>query len=318
MRGRERSLRSSIVAILAAVAAVLALIGPATAFAAIAFSPTSIDTTGKVSPLLGAATYTVTSDYDGFGVHFGRPGSPAAIFFDDSASPPQVHAWGGINGSGVVDALAPVNGRVVMPGTGGGAAGTSRITVEGGFAPEGSLLLEAFDCGGTLIGSTINDDGTGPNGRTLMTLSTAGIHSFRVSSPANDTFGVDSIEMEEPIPCDSDGDGIGDFTDNCADAPNPEQRDLDGDGRGDVCDSSTAPQVTALRQLPSLGDGRPALVTAQVTGAYSRLEWDLRGDGAPGSSAGSGRRRCVSARVRPHRSSACGRSGREGSARSRR
>jgi MYXO-CTERM domain-containing protein len=35
---------------------------------------------------------------------------------------------------------------------------------------------------------------------------------------------------------DSDGDGLGDASDNCPDVPNPDQADGDGDGLGDVCD----------------------------------------------------------------------------------
>jgi len=34
-----------------------------------------------------------------------------------------------------------------------------------------------------------------------MTLDIAGMHSFSVSTPVGDTFGVDSIQMDDPTPC---------------------------------------------------------------------------------------------------------------------
>ena len=39
---------------------------------------------------------------------------------------------------------------------------------------------------------------------------------------------------------DADRDDVGDFCDNCPDAPNPTQADLDGDGVGDLCDECLA------------------------------------------------------------------------------
>lgn len=57
-----------------------------------------------------------------------------------------------------------------------------------------------------------------------------------------------------------------------------------------------SPQITALRQLPSLGAGRPAVVTAQVSGEYSRLVWNLRGNGRPELISGVGQ---TTVRFRP-------------------
>ena len=188
---RARRFRPMLVgaAILAAITAV-----PAAA-ATYTFSPGSIDTTDKVSPALDPASYFVTDDYDAFGVWFGDGGVRTAIFRD----PPL--AWGGVDDNGFVDLFSPVGAKVVVPGTGGTSGRTSHLSVEGGNAAVGSLLLEAYDCAGNLIGSTVNDDGAGPNDNTLMTLDLPGIHSFRVSTPVGDTFGVDSIEMDDPTPC---------------------------------------------------------------------------------------------------------------------
>jgi hypothetical protein len=36
---------------------------------------------------------------------------------------------------------------------------------------------------------------------------------------------------------DTDGDGVGDCSDNCSSIPNPDQSDVDGDGIGDLCDT---------------------------------------------------------------------------------
>ena len=180
---------------LAGLAVLVGVMATGAAAATFTFSPSSIDTTGKVSPAFGAATYTVTNDYDAFGVWFSDGGVNTAIFSD----PPL--AWGGVNAGGIVDLITPVQGKIVVPATGGLSGKTSHLAVEGGIADVGNLLLQVYGCDGNLLGSTINDDGTGPNGRTLMTLDIPGMHSFRVSTPAGDTFGVDSIQMEDPTPC---------------------------------------------------------------------------------------------------------------------
>ncbi len=134
-----------------------------------------------LSPAFGAAACAITTQYSASGVVFSTPVG-TAVFND----PP--HAWGGINGLGDVDLLAPVD--VTILGT------TNFLSVEAGFAADGSLLLTAYDSLGNVIGTRVNGlDGLGPNGRTLMTLSLAGIHSFSVSTPGQDTFGVDQIEL---------------------------------------------------------------------------------------------------------------------------
>ncbi len=63
---------------------------------------------------------------------------------------------------------------------------------------------------------------------------------------------------------DGDGDGIGDFSDNCPSASNPTQTDGDGDGLGDVCDN--CPSAYNATQADSDGDsvGDACDVTCQI------------------------------------------------------
>ena len=152
---------------------------------------------GDISPPGGSATKTFTKEYAAFGIVFGTNNAgdnvPTAIFTD----PP--HAWGGVNGLGVVDLLAPVVGYIVIPGTNNPGT-TSFLRVEAGSAAVGNLLLEVFDGNRKLLGSTLNDDGTGTYGRTLLILSIAGIRSFRISATAQDNYGVDEIQIGNPEP----------------------------------------------------------------------------------------------------------------------
>ena len=137
-----------------------------------------------VSPPFGNAVALATNQYNAFGLMFGP--APVAVFND----PPL--AWGGVNAAGKVDLVSPVEGFFVLPSTSTNAV-TGFVSVEIGNAAVGSLTLDVYDISGAFLGSTLNDDGFGPHGRSLATLNIAGIHSFRVSG--NDTWGMNQIEF---------------------------------------------------------------------------------------------------------------------------
>jgi hypothetical protein len=154
-----------------------------------AVTPNSI-TNPVVSPAFGqlATNGLITDQYKAFGLLFG----PARVgIFSD---PP--NAWGGVNSDGYVDLVSPVETSLVMPGT-TTPAKTAHISVEVGYAAVGSILLEAFNSTGVLIGSAHNGSTLGPHGRTLAILDIAGIHSFRVSG--SDTWGIDEIDYGDLV-----------------------------------------------------------------------------------------------------------------------
>lgn len=160
----------------------------ATAQAQVTVTPGSIGTPACLSPLFGAATCSIGDQYLAYNLRF----SQTATFND----PPL--AWGGINNAGAVDLIAPVRGSLWST-DGLTKFVTGMLSVEAGDAAAGSLLLSAFDVNGALLGTRANGlDGLGPNGRTLMTLNLAGIHSFTVSTPSNDSFGVNTITFATP------------------------------------------------------------------------------------------------------------------------
>ncbi len=140
----------------------------------------------------------ITTEYIGFGVDFTQfDGNPPVGVFTD---PPD--EFGGVNAQEILDLLTPVNGRIVPVGTTTQGL-TDIICMSGGFvAGPNDLLLEAFDAGGNLVGSSFADDGTDPDGR-LIAVVDAGpgnnvIASFRVSTPTFDSFGVLRICLNDP------------------------------------------------------------------------------------------------------------------------
>jgi hypothetical protein len=134
----------------------------------------------------------VTTEYDAFGLHF----SAGTLFSHiDSGLP----TW-----LGTTDLVGEVNARIVIPGTGGRAAATSQVTVEAGIDELDGVFVEGFDCDGKSLGvvsRASRDDG--PHQRSLFRLTTPGIASFRVFTPAEapDRYGVPQIDLGETAPC---------------------------------------------------------------------------------------------------------------------
>jgi hypothetical protein len=163
------------------------------AFADLILTPANFGGPYCVSPAFGAATCSVTTQYDGGGVVFGS-GAGTATFNDGGT-----FAWGGIT-AGIVNLLSPVDVQIVVPGTTTQGI-TSKVSVEAGFAGDGGLLLSVFDSSHNLITSRSNGlDGLGPDGRSLITISASGIAFFDVSTPGLDTFGVDQIDLGAVTP----------------------------------------------------------------------------------------------------------------------
>lgn len=157
-----------------------------------AFGPAS-NPAVSVTPAFGvlAAGGTLGANYIDFGVDFSFGGVEG--YFDDS----DIFAFGGINGSGDLDLLTAVDGRIVIAGTTIGTT-TNFISVEAGYADVGQITLSVFDASNVLIASVVNGSTLGLNNRSLLSLTAAGIASFSVSSA--DTFGVAQISIGSAVP----------------------------------------------------------------------------------------------------------------------
>ena len=118
--------------------------------------------------------------------------------FDDGAG--DEGSFAGVS-DGILTLFAPVDGRIVLPGTTTQGL-TSFLSVEAGFSANGALLLMAFDSNGVLIASVANGLPLGPHARTTMTIDRLGVYdiaSFQVVTLAVNNFGVQQVSIEDPL-----------------------------------------------------------------------------------------------------------------------
>jgi hypothetical protein len=158
----------------------------------VSHTPASGSNPAPFTPPFGAFTpgNEAGNRYIDFGVDYTN--AAAVAVFND---PPP--AFGGVNGSGIVDLLAPVNGRIVLLGTTTQGV-TSSLTVTAGSADSGgTLLLEVFDVNNALLDSEPNP--VGGFSAFGITRSSPDIAYFRVSTTSGDTFGVDEVTIESPV-----------------------------------------------------------------------------------------------------------------------
>jgi hypothetical protein len=161
------------------------------AFANLITTPASFGGPFCLSPSFDVAVCSITTQYDSGGLVF-NSGTGTATFNDGGGT----FAWAGIN-AGILDLLSPVDVQIVLPGTTTQGV-TSSVSVEAGFASAGALLLSVYDSSHHLITSRVNGlDGLGPDGRSLITISASGIAFFEVSTPGQDTFGVNQIDIAD-------------------------------------------------------------------------------------------------------------------------
>ncbi|MEO8812933.1 MAG: PEPxxWA-CTERM sorting domain-containing protein [Caulobacteraceae bacterium] len=170
-----------------ALAAVMVGAAPASA-TLITFTPG--DVAVPVSPPFGNLVPggDLGTKYKAFGVDF-TYGGVEGVFND----PPL--AFGGVNASGQLDLVSPVDGRIVLLNTLTPAT-TDLLYAEAGSAAVGSLTLTVYDSLGNVLATALNGPPNGPHGRTTFQINTPGIAAFKISGA--DTFGVDEIHLDTP------------------------------------------------------------------------------------------------------------------------
>ncbi len=173
--------------ILAAFAACVSF-APLANAAMITFTPG--DAAVPVSPGFGSLVPggALGTNYKAFGVDFSY-GGVEGIFND----PPL--GFGGINGSGNLDLVTGVDGRIVLENTLTSAT-TNYFYAEAGNADVGSLTLKVFDIAMNVLATVLNGPPNGANGRTTFSYTGAGIAFFSIFG--GDTFGVNEIRLNTP------------------------------------------------------------------------------------------------------------------------
>jgi hypothetical protein len=161
-----------------------------------------------------------------------------------------------------------------------------RIRLQPAGVPIGSNLFAQDDTSRDTVNETFvvgerggGDSGSGTFGSTTGTLEPGVVYSFSISqimralnsnitTPAT-AAGSISLALTD---ADLDDDGILNASDNCVQAPNPDQSDFDGNGVGDACDEPPLPLQTpnpmnqsSLHILVELDDGLTSVVAFDET-----------------------------------------------------
>ena len=116
--------------------------------------------------------------------------------------------------------------------------------------PQYFINNSLYDGGGSIY--------TGMDGLTVVLSAQANViagqsYHFKLAIADAGDFIYDSnvfikAESFAAVVADTDGDGVADPDDNCANVMNPEQTDLDGDGAGDACDlTAPAPEMSFVK-----------------------------------------------------------------------
>ena len=135
----------------------------------------------------GVLAEAVGTAFIGSGVDY-TFGNLEGVFND----PPE--AFCGINAAGECDLVTDVDGRIVETGTTDQGL-TNFVEVLAGRAAADTLTLSVFDIAMNLLGTATNSDG----GTSLFSVSTAGFDIAFFSVSGADSYGVQSVSIEEAI-----------------------------------------------------------------------------------------------------------------------
>ena len=148
--------------------------------------------TGTITAPIGPLASPVGTFYIGSGVDYSF-GNVEGVFSD----PPL--AFCGINTSNICDLVTAVDAQIVLPNTTTQGL-TNFLSLEAGFATEGSLTLTAFDHALNPIASATNGLPLGPNGRTTITIDRGSVFDIAFFSVSGgDEFGVNEVTIGSPI-----------------------------------------------------------------------------------------------------------------------
>jgi hypothetical protein len=208
-------------------------------YAGVQGSPISLSGAGSSTPGGGTLGYAWDLDLDGqfddatgaaiqhtfdaaFAGQVGLRVTNAAGFADVDYAPIAVSA---ANRPPVITGFAPAATSVLASAT---SAVDFSVTAND---PDGDPLAVTW----TLDGSVVS---TANAWQYVPSVGASGAHIVKVSVSDGNPASPDALQTwVVTIEADTDGDGVGDSSDNCTLVANPDQRDTNGDGYGNLCDA---------------------------------------------------------------------------------